>query len=330
MSKKLIRYEQRSIYTKLLEKAYGDFWTHNSVSYKDDLYGVQHKFDEKARQVFLKTISFQSLMDNDIVGIYTYLAKFVDDQTLQLLYLYIAQNESIHQLSYSYGLQQTFGNEADDILSNAENEPAVLQRMYKEEQVEDDFVSKFNIGEATIKDFVNVVIHAYLLEQIKFPVSFFVTFKLNDTYNGAINGFSQALKEIAQDELNTHVVTNMNVLKQLIRENKVDKEFVEKLVVDRINEIINEEEIWAEFLFDAGEPKGLNKKLYKYLVEYFSDEALRKLGFNKMFNVIKNSEISWFNNYRDINKSVVAQQETDSVGYQSLIINDLNKFDERV
>jgi len=325
---KLFKYEESSIYTKLFEKGFADFWTHNSVNYDKDYLGFQTKLPKTAQDVFMKTIGFQSVMDSGVVNGYIPLAKDSEDKMLQALYMYIAQNESIHSLSYAYGLQQTFGNQADQILEELEKTPEVQDRMKVEEAVEEAYsIAVENNLPHKNNLRLQHLINTYLLEHIKFPVSFFVVFWLNDKYSNPLNGFTQALKEIANDELNLHTVANMNVIKKGIKSGEFDRYDVENLAKNRAMFIYEEEEKWVDFLLGKEDLKGLNKDLYLYFVKYQTYLALKKLGIETE-EVPKKSVVSWFDNYRDISKAQVSQQETDGVSYQNFIVDDVSDLGE--
>jgi hypothetical protein len=228
-----------------------------------------------------------------------------------------------NSLSYAYGLQQTFGNQADQILEELESTPEVQDRMKVEEAVEEAYSIAVENNLPHKNDLrLQHLINTYLLEHIKFPVSFFVVFWLNDKYNNPLNGFTQALKEIANDELNLHTVANMNVIKKGIKSGEFDRYDVENIAKNRAELIYKEEEKWVDFLLGKEDLKGLNKDLYLYFVKYQTYLALKKLGIETE-EVPKKSVVSWFDNYRDISKAQVSQQETDGVSYQNYIVDDI-------
>jgi ribonucleotide reductase beta subunit family protein with ferritin-like domain len=228
-----------------------------------------------------------------------------------------------NSLSYAYGLQQTFGNQADQILDQLEQDPNIQARMVVEQTTEEAFEQDPDNFELRLQHIINT----YLLEMIKFPLSFFVIFWLNDKHNQPLNGFTQALKEIANDELSCHTVTNATVLKQYVKEGKITEDKLELMVFNRINTIIDEETKWVEYVFGSYNMKGLNKEVYLDLLDYFKYKALRLLNLRKT-PVQESSYTKWFNNYKDISKAQVSQQETDSVAYQNYLVDDTDKLDQ--
>ena len=319
-NKKIFRYE-KDYYTKMLEKALGDFWTYSSVNYVDDRAGFE-TLEPREKHMFKATLGYQSLMDTDVTGGYFDLAKLVDSKTLKNLYIAIGHQEMIHFNSYSYGIDQVFGSNANEIFDWIESQQDIFDRMIVENRDEE-----LAMKEPTKENVIKHIINTFLLEQIKFPLSFYVTFKINDNNSGAINGFTQALKEIAHDELTTHVPTNAYVLKNEFKEYR---DYIELKLKERINEIIKEEIKWMKFLFKEGEASYLNEKMYTDMLKYFINKALELVGFEEEYEDVNKIEILWFNEYRKINNTVVSQQETDSVAYSVNVVRNINDLDKEV
>ena len=165
-----------------------------------------------------------------------------------------------------------------------------------------------------------------MINNIKFPFSFFVTFRLNNAYDNAINGFSMLLKKIAEDEMDIHYPTNGNVIKDMIKTGLVDKEWAHKFITDEAHSILLGEFGWNKYLQQDGSIPGYNEKIGEAFILYQYNKAMRTVGID-VEPVKPNDTITWFNHYRDINNQVVAQQEMKSNQYQKgLVKNDLNRF----
>jgi ribonucleotide reductase beta subunit family protein with ferritin-like domain len=237
-----------------------------------------------------------------------------------MAYQYIAQNESIHATSYSEGLIEMFGDKAEGVIDIVYSDPVIKTRLTSEI----DYAEKLDRG--NMESIFKVVVAAYLLEHIKFPFSFFVTFRINNAYGNAINGFSMLLKKIAEDEMDIHYPTNGNVIKVMIAEGLVDKSWATEFIKNEVDRIVSEEFKWNKYLLQDGSIPGYNQAIGEAFIEYQGNKALRDCGVD-VKPIKPNDTITWFNHYRDINNQVVAQQEMKSNQYQKgLIKNDLARF----
>jgi len=190
-------------------------------------------------------------------------------------------------------------------------------------------------GEENKSAVFKAIVAAYVLEHIKFPFSFFTTWTINRIYDNAINGFSQLLKLIAQDELDFHVPTNKNVLRILKREARqgFKEAWDNQFVYDYVRKVAEEEKKWAAYLLSAGELPGYNKNVANNFIEYYADKTLRDIGLEPIYNAEKTDTIDWFNSYRKIKNQNSSLQEVSNISYnkgivQNDILHNLDKLKE--
>jgi len=310
---------QFPIYKNLYEAAFGKFWTDKMIDFSGDSLGFK-SLPAVAQRMFKLNNGYQSLMDSGVVNIYNDLTMCTTNPELAMLYQYIAQNESIHALSYSTGLVEMFGDKATEVIDIVYTDPVIKTRLTSEV----DYADKLDRN--NMLSIFKVVVAAYLLEHIKFPFSFFVTFRINNAYNNAINGFSMLLKKIAEDEMEIHYPTNANVIKDMIRTGLVDKDFAYEFIANEVTKIVKDEYSWNNYLLKDGSIPGYNKSIGEAFIDYQANKALRDVGIDTLA-IKPNDTITWFNHYRDISNQVVAQQEMKSNQYQKgTIKNDLARF----
>jgi len=310
---------QYPIFKALYEAGFGKFWTDKMIDFSGDSLGFK-TMPEVAQRMFKLNNGYQSLMDSGVVNIYNDLTMCTTNPELAMLYQYIAQNESIHALSYSTGLVEMFGDKATEVIDIVYTDPVIKTRLTSEV----DYAE--NLDRNNMKSIFKVIVAAYLLEHIKFPFSFFVTFRINNAYSNAINGFSMLLKKIAEDEMDVHYPTNGNVIKVMIKESMVDPKWATQFIKDEVARITSEEFKWNKYLLQDGSIPGYNQAIGEAFIEYQANKSLRDCGID-VTPVKPNDTITWFNHYRDISNQVVAQQEQKSNQYQKGILkNDLDRF----
>lgn len=310
---------QYPIYKNLYEAAFGKFWTVKMIDFSGDALGFK-TLPEHAQRMFKLNNGYQSLMDSGVVNIYNDLVMCATNPELAMIYQYIAQNESIHATSYSEGLIEMFGDKAGEVIDIVYSDPVIKTRLTSEI----DYAE--SLDRDNMQSIFKVVVSAYLLEHIKFPFSFFVTFRLNNAYDNAINGFSMLLKKIAEDEMEIHYPTNGNVIKDMIKAGLVDKEWAYDFIEKEAAQTLKQEYLWNEYLLQDGSIPGYNQAIGEAFIDYQVNKALRTVGLD--IPAIKpNDTITWFNHYRDISNQVVAQQEMKSNQYQKGVLkNDLHRF----
>ena len=321
------------VFQKLYEKAFSDFWTWKVVDFSNDSVGWE-RLDDKAKRVFLLNLAFQTLMDSGVYNEYFYLVKFVSNPELATLYSTIGLQEVIHANSYSYGLAQMFGANVDEKFNLIYTDEMVKNRMNDEVKLSNELMLAEKLGEKEMKlPLLKVIFSTLYLENVKFPLSFYATWAINDNYNFAIQGFSQLLKLIAFDELTTHTPTNKNVLSIILKnENQgffeVKDEFID-FIYSYIEKKIKDDLEWIDYLLKDGEFGLFTKQALEHFIKHKADEILRWLKLEPIFNEKKSDIIDWFNRYYDINSQNNANQEISNISYRKGVVkNDLNLFDK--
>lgn len=332
-----IDYITHEIAKKLKEASEGNTWFAKEVDYKSDKTRFA-SLPEDAQRAFKLNIAYQTLMDSGVTsGISSIMNRIVTSSIWSLLYSRIAIEEAIHAESYSYGLSEVFGHQATETLDLVYNDSFVKTRMENESHLFDVVANSCIFTEGTDleeqkKAVLALLIGIYLLEGIKFPFSFLVTFVINNSYSDAITGFTKTIKLIAHDELSTHVVAGKHLL-NILRKEELEgfshlftNGYFDKLALDMTEMVVTQEIEWAKYLFDDRNVAGINSSISEQFIKYWAKVRLHDIGIEKTpyDKVEKTDTIDWFNNYRDINKQNSALQETSNTSYQKgMLKNDL-------
>lgn len=323
---------------KLKEASEANTWFTKEIDYKSD----KTKFQElpaDAKRAFKLNIAYQTLMDSGVTsGISYVLHQVVTSSIWSLLYSRIAIEEAIHAESYSYGLSEVFGHNAAETLDLVYTDEFVKKRMENECELFDkvaeiciENTNKYTLEEKQIA-LLRLLLGIYFLEGVKFPFSFLVTFIINNSYNNAISGFTKTIKLIAHDELSVHVVTGRNVLNILSKEDEqgfkylFDNGTFRSLATEIADTVVEQEILWAKYLFDEHDVAGINSQISENFIKYWANIRLKDIGIadNPYSRSEKTDIIDWFNNYRNINKQNAALQETSNTSYQKgTLKNDL-------
>lgn len=333
----------------LKEKSEGHTWFSKEVNYKGDKTGFIKKLNEDTKRAFKLNIVYQTLMDSGVTGGLTAAIYNATTSSIwRLLYTRIIGEEAIHAESYSYGLNEVFGSKATEIIDLIYSDKHVQKRMDKENEllskcynrvVEMNNKGTFTNPTDEDKEMLIELIYAiYFLESIKFPFSFLITFIINNSNEDAIPGFTRAIRLIANDELNVHVPTDINIINilkkdsnqgftKVIKNPKLQKK-LNKLLYDTVDQEIE----WAEYLLKDMKVKGITYELAVYFIKhqaYIRGNAVG-LDVKKYKDFAKSNDlIDWFNNYKDIDMMNTAPQESTPQSYTRGLEDDLNKLDSK-
>jgi len=321
---------------KLSQASESNSWFKQEVDYKNDKVGCD-RLPLNALSKFKKTIVYQNLMDSAVVNLFAALSATTTNVELQYLYNRINIEENIHAMTYGHGLNIVFGQEAKEILDMAYNTPEIKRRLDFEKYYADKFI-EIVINQKRDDDEAKMAIlqalgATFLLEGIKFPSSFYLTWNINKVYENPIQGFSRSLKLISWDEMTVHTTTGSTVMK-ILKKYK-DQGFqhlfpqFETWFRHYAEEVVNEDMIWNEYLLEDGEIPGFTYDIGQHVSRYWADKRCSEMGFNVIYGEKKSDIIDWMNSYRDLKKGVTALQEADATNYQKgKLKNDLDRFDD--
>jgi ribonucleoside-diphosphate reductase beta chain len=327
-----IQYPQ---YKKLYEASESNTWFMNAINYSSDKAGFD-RLPDNAKRMFRLNITYQTIMDSGVTSIFSNVSLVATVPEVQYAFARQSIEESIHALSYSNALDTVFGEEAGAILDLAYEDDVVKRRMDLEIDGADDFFQKCIIerrdDDEAKKSLLVLLGASLLLEGVKFPFSFFVTWSINKAYNNAIQGMTQLLRFICWDEMTFHTVNDITTLKLLLNDKNQGfshlKKWFNNWYIEATKATIKQELEWANYLLKDGEIEGFNHNIAEHFVKYWADKRLKELNLEPIYNEDKSDIIDWFNKTRDLNSQVAALQETSVTNYQKgSVQNDLNLFD---
>ena len=306
---------EHPILKELWESSLALFWTVKVVDFSNDANGFR-TLPPVAQRIFKLNNGYQHLMDSGVANLYFHLVNLTNSTEVALSYGQIGQMEQIHGSSYIEGLTEMFGPNTTKVIDEVKNDHIVRHRLDSELDYSDQM-----LADPSTLNIFKTIGTAYLLEDIKFPFSFFTTLTLNKSYGNAINGFSQLISRIAKDELEIHVPTNKYILKRMMKHHNIPIE----ILIDMADIVLEQELEWVDYLLAEGNIPGLNHEIARSFLTYFHNKALRDLGAD--IPVIKpNDFVAWFHHARDPDNKQVSQQEASSTAYQrGTLKNDLRE-----
>lgn len=298
------------------------FWKPHEISLIKDK-GDYESLEPFERHIFDSNLKRQILLDS-IQGrsIQQTFGRVVTNPELEYAMERWQYQETNHSDAYSYVLRNVYDNPKevlDDITINTliTKHAHSINKYYEElyllisQQETGGNISDYELKKAIYLALVSVNI----LEGIRFYVSFACTFAFAESKR--MEGNAKELTLIARDE-NQHLALTqkiINILKKTPEEGFQDViEDTKDEVLEMYKEALVEEIEWAEYLFSGGSILGLNKPILEKYMKYITNQRLRAIGFDKVYDQHQNP-IPWIDSYLGNTKVEVLPQEVEISSY---------------
>jgi len=314
-----LKYKQ---FDKLTDKQLGFFWRPEEVDITKDSTDFKNLTDFE-QHIFTSNLKRQILLDS-VQGRSPNLA-FLPIVSLPELETWIetwAFSETIHSRSYTHIIRNIYPDPSkvfDEMLdiqeicdcadSITENYNKLIEYNLlrdKGYKTYDEYEHKKRIWLALMS--VNI------LEGVRFYVSFACSWAFAELKR--MEGNAKIIKLIARDE-NVHLASTQQMLKFLPNDDK-DFEKIRKETYAECTQMfidaVEQEKIWADYLFKDGSIIGLNAELLKQYVEFIAAKRMHAVGQEKIYNSGTNP-LPWTQAWITGGSVQVASQETEISSY---------------
>lgn len=281
-----IKYSQMyDIYKKLL----GNFWTPFEINMNED--ARQYKIlREDEREAFRNIIGLLAILDSVQPKFLSLASDFLTDDSISSCFIVAAQQEVVHNHSYSYVLSSVEQKSMQDVaFQTARTNPLVYER----NKVITDLYEKAR-EERTFENLLKAMVASVILEGINFYSGF--AFFYNLARNQKMVGTSTMIAYINRDEMShTHLVTQ--VIKLLIQENpEAMKEFdFEGFAKNLFKETVELEIIWSRYALRTIEDIDLDE-MSDY-IKYRANKCLSMINIEPIYEGLEENPMVWINAY---------------------------------
>ena len=324
------------IFDKLTQNQLGFFWRPEEVSLQKDRADYQ-TLNDAQKHIFTSNLKYQILLDS-VQGRGPGMA-FMPYCSLPELEgcMNIWQTmEMIHSRSYTHIIKNVYPDPSE-VFDKILDDEQILKRAQSVTAAYDDFINDAHRydtsnwwrpdwqGTASAawekkelkRKLYRAVANVYILEGIRFYVSFACSFAFGELK--LLEGSAKIIGFIARDE-SQHMIVTQNILNKW-REGD-DPEMVEvaneekDYVYNMFRNSVEEEKLWAEYLFKDGSIIGLNDKLLQKYVEWTANKRLKSIGLKAIFDTpISNNPLPWTAHWLSSKGMQVAPQETEVESY---------------
>ena len=324
------------VFDKLTQQQLGYFWRPEEVSLQKDRADYQTLRPEQ-KHIFTSNLKYQIMLDS-VQGRGPGMA-FMPYCSLPELEgaMNIWQTmEMVHSRSYTYIIKNVYPDPSE-VFDEIITDDKILERATSVTKAYDEFLQaaqEWGAGkqwEHAIEDcdsalwelkeikrkLYRAVANVYILEGIRFYVSFACSFAFGE--NKMMEGNAKIISLIARDE-SQHMTITQNILNKWRSGDDPDIVEIakeeEQNVYDMFRKCVEEETIWADYLFKDGSMIGLNAKLLQKYVEWTANRRMKAIGLKPIFDVpLNNNPLPWTEHWLSSKGLQVAPQETEVESY---------------
>lgn len=154
-----------------------------------------------------------------------------------------------------------------------------------------------------------------ILEGVRFYVSFACSWAFAELKK--MEGNAKIIKFIARDE-NTHLAASSYIIKTLPKDDpdfaKIKEECADE-VIQMFVDAVDQEKVWADYLFKDGSMIGLNAKLLYDYIEWIANKRMKAIAVASPYSVPQANPLPWTEKWIGGGNVQVAPQETEISSY---------------
>lgn len=317
----------------------GATWFPREISYSKDKAVVIESLPETYLEIYRLNLLFQTLADslaNRFLD--NVLSDLVTSPEWEAILKWQSHFELVHSESYSWNIREVFpepekffseGFKNKNIMRRLDRERATYRKLSADVQTKwyDKLIPRTALKRKK-KAVVKAILQQYILENLRFMVSFLYTFKINSLNGQALQGSVNSIKLILNDEV-IHTVLFGQLIRTLASERSEEFSEImeemnwENLAIDMFNGIIDSEMEWFRHLSEIQPINGFTESNMREFLQYLSDGALKAIGIKAYDKTpVKNDIVKFFNKNKKINGAKSLAQETDLLSYNIGVLSD--------
>lgn len=334
----LQRYDQYKypVFDKLTQQQLGYFWRPEEISLQKDR-GDYQTLRPEQKHIFTSNLKYQIMLDSvQGRGPGMAFAPYCSLPELEACMKVWEFMEMIHSRSYTYIIKNVY-SDPSEVFDTILNDDRIMERAISVTESYNDFINSAQ-QYGTSNDWIHAleqvptaqstryelkrklyraVANVNILEGIRFYVSFACSFAFGELK--LMEGSAKIISLIARDE-SQHLVITQNILNKWKEGDDPDMKKIsqeeEQWVYKTFEKAVNQEKLWAEYLFKNGSMIGLNDKLLQQYVEWVANRRMKAIGLKPLYDVsAKNNPLPWTDHWLNSKGLQNAPQEVEIEQY---------------
>jgi len=334
----LQRYDQYKypIFDKLTQQQLGYFWRPEEISLQKDR-GDYQTLRPEQKHIFTSNLKYQIMLDSvQGRGPGMAFAPYCSLPELEACMKVWEFMEMIHSRSYTYIIKNVY-SDPSEVFDTILNDDRIMERAISVTESYNEFINSAQ-QYGTSNDWLHAleqvptaqstryelkrklyraVANVNILEGIRFYVSFACSFAFGELK--LMEGSAKIISLIARDE-SQHLVITQNILNKWKEGDDPDMKRIsqeeEQWVYKTFEKAVNQEKLWAEYLFKNGSMIGLNDKLLQQYVEWIANRRMKAIGLKPIYDIpAKNNPLPWTDHWLNSKSLQNAPQEVEIEQY---------------
>ena len=303
---------------KMYKRLIGNYWQADEVDMTSDVREFTN-LTEAEKDAYLKIIGLLSTLDAPQTRTALLISLYATDPSIQSIMAVIAQQEAVHNESYSYVLSSVVSlGEQNTSFQLGRTDEVLLKR-------NDAIMKHYNafVEEPTIENILKTLVYTVLLEGMFFYSGF--AFFYNLARHNKMVGTSTMVSYINRDELE-HGRFISELFRATLGENPEynTKEFI-AWVYDAFKESVELEIEWSTYVLEGLE--GIDLVEMSGYIKYRANKMLRMMGLSEIYPEHVENPMKWIRAYVD-NFDDTKTDFFEQKSRQYTKTSELNGFDD--
>ena len=303
---------------KMYKRLIGNYWQADEVNMASDVKQFP-ELTENEQDAYLKIIGLLSTLDAPQTRTALLLSLYATDPSVQSIMAVIAQQEAVHNESYSYVLSSVVSlAEQNKSFELGRQDKVLLKR-------NDAIMEQYNrfVEEPTIENILKVCVYTALLEGMFFYSGFAFFYHL--ARNNKMVGTSTMVSYINRDELE-HGRFIAELFRATLGENpEYNTPELTDWVYDAFKQSIELEIEWSNYVLQNVD--GIDLVEMEGYIKYRGNKMLRMMGLNELYPEHVDNPMKWIRAYVD-NFDGTKTDFFEQKSRQYTKTSDLNGFDD--
>lgn len=302
----------------LYQTLLANFWKAQEINMQDDI-KQWDSLSPTEQDVFLRINTQLASLDSLQTPTMSQVMDYVSDPSFKSIFAVVAQQEAVHNESYSYILSSLVPvSEQNKRFSDAKGDEVAMKRIKPILEAYEAFRS-----DPTPQNLMKLSAHSITLEGIYFYAGFAYFYHLANQQKMVKT--STMISYIQRDEMQ-HAYFISQFLRILLTENpELNNEENTQYIYDTIAQAVQYEKEWAAYIL--ADIQGIDQKEFGLYLEYLANKRLRQLGMTNLYEE-KDNPMPWIQVFGDdmMNETKSDFFEQKSRAYSKVSQN--NGFDE--
>ncbi len=275
---------------KMYKRLIGNYWQADEVDMTSDVREFKN-LSEAEKDAYLKIIGLLSTLDAPQTRTALLISLYATDPSIQSIMAVIAQQEAVHNESYSYVLSSVVSlDEQNTSFQLGRTDEILLKR-------NDAIMKHYNafVEEPTIENILKTLVYTVLLEGMFFYSGF--AFFYNLARHNKMVGTSTMVSYINRDELE-HGRFISELFRATLGENpEYNTEEFTTWVYEAFNESVELEIEWSTYVLEGLE--GIDLVEMSGYIKYRANKMLRMMGLSEIYPDYVENPMKWIRAYVD-------------------------------